>query len=83
MKIAGHTMGTPEYTVNEAIELFHRIGADGAEIVVQDGYCSGIPCDCDEKSLSIVKRCAEENEIEITFEDKDENVLAKVRLQNK
>ena len=51
MKIAGHTMGTPEYTVNEAIELFHRIGADGAEIVVQDGYCSGIPCDCDEKSL--------------------------------
>ena len=42
MKIAGHTMGTPEYTVNEAIELFHRIGADGAEIVVQDGYCSGI-----------------------------------------
>lgn len=48
--------GTPEYTVNEAIELFHRIGADGAEIVVQDGYCSGIPCDCDEKSLSIVKR---------------------------
>ena len=33
MKIAGHTMGTPEYTVNEAIELFHRIGADGAEIV--------------------------------------------------
>ena len=25
----------------------------------------------------------EENEIEITFEDKDENVLAKVRLQNK
>ena len=43
MKIAGHTMGTPEYTVNEAIELFHRIGADGAEIVVQDGYCSGIP----------------------------------------
>ena len=66
MKIAGHTMGTPEYPVNEAIELFHRIGADGAEIVVQDGYCSGIPCDCDEKSLSIVKRCAEENEIEIS-----------------
>lgn len=25
----------------------------------------------------------EENEIEITFEDKDENILAKVRLQNK
>ena len=31
--------------------------------------------------LKIIK--LEENEIEITFEDKDENVLAKVRLQNK
>lgn len=59
-------MGTPEYTVSEAIALFHRIGADGAEIVVQDGYCSGIPCDCDETILSAVKRCAEENEIEIS-----------------
>jgi hypothetical protein len=29
-------MGTPEYTVPEAIELFHRIGLDGAEIVIQD-----------------------------------------------
>lgn len=66
MKIAGHTMGTPEYTVNEAIELFRRIGADGAEIVVQDGYRSGIPCDCDEKCLSEVKHCAAENGIEIS-----------------
>lgn len=66
MKIAGHTMGTPEYTVNEAIELFHRIGADGAEIVVQNGYRSGIPYDCDEKALSAVKHCAEENGILIS-----------------
>lgn len=66
MKIAGHTMGTPEYTVNEAIELFRRIGADGAEIVVQDGYRSGIPCDCDEEILSSVKHCAKENKIEIS-----------------
>lgn len=36
-KIAGHTMGTPEYTVAEALQLFHDIGLDGAEIVVQDG----------------------------------------------
>ena len=42
-KIAGHTMGTPEYTVQEAIELFHRIGLDGAEIVIQDNYRSGLP----------------------------------------
>lgn len=66
MKIAGHTMGTPEYTVTEAIELFRRIGADGAEIVVQDGYRSGIPCNCDEKTLSSLKHCAKENGIQIS-----------------
>lgn len=66
MKIAGHTMGTPEYTVCEAIKLFHEIGADGAEIVVQDGYISGIPCDCDEAILKEIKKCAQENNIEIS-----------------
>ena len=50
-KIAGHTMGTPEYTVLEAIELMHKIGANGIEIVVQNDYRSGIPCNCDEKTL--------------------------------
>ena len=30
-------MGTPEYTLPEALELFHKLGLDGAEIVVQDG----------------------------------------------
>ncbi len=66
MKIAGHTMGTPEYSVTEAIELFHRIGADGAEIVVQDGYCSGIPRNCDGQTLARVKGCAEDNGMEIS-----------------
>lgn len=64
-KIAGHTMGTPEYTVCESIELMHKIGADGIEIVVQDDYRSGIPCDCDEKTLAEVKQCAEKNGIQI------------------
>lgn len=64
-KIAGHTMGTPEYTVYEAIELFSKIGADGAEIIVQDGYKSGIPCDCSNSLLSKVKKCAEAHNIEI------------------
>lgn len=58
-------MGTPEYTVCEAIELMHRIGADGIEIVVQDDYCSGLPCDCNENTLSAVKQCAEKNGIQI------------------
>lgn len=32
--IAGHTMGTPEYDVCEAITLMEKIGAEGIEIVV-------------------------------------------------
>ncbi len=46
MKLAGHTMGTPEYTLNEAIELFSKIGLDGIEIIIQtDGYRSALPMD--------------------------------------
>jgi len=66
MKIAGHTMGTPEYTVLEAIKLFHDIGIEGAEIVVQDGYRSGISCACSKEELALVKKAAEENNIEIS-----------------
>ena len=64
-KIAGHTMGTPEYTVPEAIELFHRIGLDGAEIVIQDDYKSGLPTDCPQELLAQVRDCAELNHIQI------------------
>ena len=60
-KIAGHTMGTPEYTVPEAIELFHRIGLDGAEIVIQDNYRSGLPVDCPQELLEQVRECAGAN----------------------
>lgn len=63
--IAGHTMGTPEYTVTEAIELFAKIGLKGAEIVIQDGYRSGLPCDCEQKLLEEVKDCAQKNGIQI------------------
>lgn len=66
MKIAGHTMGTPEYTVTEAIELFRKIGIDGTEIVVQDGYRSGISAACTTEELETVKKCAAENGIEIS-----------------
>jgi len=44
MKIAGHTMGTPEYALDGAIALFAQIGLDGIEIIVQtDGYRCAIP----------------------------------------
>lgn len=63
--IAGHTMGTPEYTVCEAIELLHKIGADGVEIVVQDDYKSGLPTHCSREILEQVKQCAQDNHIQI------------------
>lgn len=43
MKIAGHTLGTPDQTVPEAIQLFRRAGLDAAEIIYQDDYKSGLP----------------------------------------
>ena len=44
MKLAGHTMGTPEYTLFEAVDLFADMGLDGIEVIVQtDGYPCGIP----------------------------------------
>lgn len=63
--IAGHTMGTPEYTVCEAIELLHKMGADGVEIVVQDDYKSGLPTHCSQEILEQVKQCAQDNHIQI------------------
>ncbi len=64
-KIAGHTMGTPEYTILEALELFQKIGLDGAEIVVQDDYRCGIPTDCSMEELEAVRKKAEETGIKI------------------
>lgn len=43
MKIAGHTLGTPDQTVPEALRLFRRAGLDAAEVIYQDDYRSGLP----------------------------------------
>lgn len=58
-KLAGHTMGTPEYTLPEALKLFAGIGLDGAEIVVQDGYKCALPTHCSQKMLREVKEIAD------------------------
>ncbi|MBU2670201.1 sugar phosphate isomerase/epimerase [Actinoplanes bogorensis] len=42
MRIAGHTLGTPDQTVPEALRLFRGAGLDAAEVILQDGYRSGI-----------------------------------------
>ena len=58
-------MGTPELTVQEAIRMFGDIGLDGAEIVVQDDYYSGIPYDASMELLSEIKKISEDAGIEI------------------
>ncbi len=58
-KIAGHTMGTPEYTFAPTLELFHHIGLDGAEIVVQDIYRCAIPQQADLDELNSLRRQAD------------------------
>lgn len=57
MKIAGHTMGTPEYTLPEAIDFFAATGMDGIEIIVQqDGYRCALPLEAGEAELESLKR---------------------------
>lgn len=81
-KIAGHTMGTPEYNLFDAISLIRKTGADGVEIVVQDNYKSGLPCHCDRELLQKVKDCCRQNNMEVSaltpynshFDDIDEHV---------
>lgn len=43
VRIAGHTLGTPEQTVPEALALFAAAELDAAEVIYQDGYRSGLP----------------------------------------
>jgi sugar phosphate isomerase/epimerase len=38
MRIAGHTMGTPELSVPEAIDLFAGLGLEGIEAICHDEY---------------------------------------------
>lgn len=56
----GHTLGTPDLTLHEALELFSRSGLDGAEIIWQDGYLSAIPeSDDGTVAVSVRKRARE------------------------
>lgn len=63
--IAGHTMGTPEYSLLDALRLFKRIGLDGAEIVVQDGYRCAIPEKASASELQELRETAEAEDIKI------------------
>ena len=42
MIIAGHTLGTPGYELDEALRLFKTAGLDGAEVIYQADYPAAI-----------------------------------------
>ena len=56
MKIAGHTMGTPEYTLDEAVNLFSRLGFDGIEIIWDDQYGCALRKNASGESLKKLKQ---------------------------
>ncbi|MFI5340834.1 MAG: sugar phosphate isomerase/epimerase family protein [Candidatus Methylomirabilales bacterium] len=59
MKIAGHTMGTPERSLPEAIDLFARLGLEGIEAICHDEYRSAIRTDVSAAELGELRRHAE------------------------
>lgn len=66
MKIAGHTMGTPEYTLPEAIRFFSSFGLDGIEIIVQtDGYKCAIDLNAKASEVAVVKKLLHENNLAV------------------
>ena len=56
--LLGHTLGTPDLTPVEALELFAASGLDGAEVIWQDGYRSAIPESDDGSVLRAVEAAA-------------------------
>lgn len=54
----GHTLGTPDLPLEEALRLFGEAGLDGAEIIWQDGYRSAIPESDDGSVAARVRRWA-------------------------
>ena len=67
MKLAGHTMGTPEYTLFEAVDLLADMGLEGIEVIVQtDGYPCGIPLEAGEEEIDALAEKARQRGIEIS-----------------
>jgi len=57
-QLLGHTLGTPGYSLTEALDLFAEAGLDGAEIIWQNGYKAAIPEDDGGEVRAAVKRQA-------------------------
>lgn len=59
MKIAGHTMGTPERSLPEAVDLFARLGLEGIEAICHDEYRCAIRTDVSTAELREMRQRAE------------------------
>ena len=58
MKIVGHTMGTPEATLLEAMDLFAALGLDGIEIICADDYPCGLNLETARSDLHSIRQRA-------------------------
>lgn len=65
MKLAGHTLGTPNLSLEGALRLFRQAGLDAAEIIWQDGYLAGIPEAAREADLAQVRGWARDLGLEV------------------
>lgn len=52
-------MATPEFDVFEALRFFAELGLDGAEVIIQSGFQSGIPYEADDIFVQKVRDCAD------------------------
>ena len=66
MKIAGHTMGTPEYTLEGAIDLFAILGFDGIEIIWDDQYGCALQKNASPSTIKKLKSLIESRNIEVS-----------------
>lgn len=58
MKIVGHTMGTPEASLQEAIDLFAALGLDGIEIICADDYDCGLTLEAATAEVAAIRQRA-------------------------
>lgn len=89
MLLAGHTMATPELTLEEGLILFGEIGLDGVEIVYHAGYKCGISEKPDSSEIRHYKDILRSEKLEVAaitpyinaFNSLDEKTRSKNRQE--
>jgi sugar phosphate isomerase/epimerase len=65
LRIAGHTLGTPEQGVADAMRLFAAAGLDAAELIWQSDYRSGIPESDNAELLAEIREVRDELQLPV------------------